>query len=86
MATVKVTVTLEKDQLDAIHEIVSSGKAGSVSAFVKHGVNVALADVAGWGAMLAQALQQTGGPLTRRERAWADGILRQRPKRGRRAA
>jgi len=81
MGTIKVTITLEKHQLDAIRQLVSSGKAGSVSAFVKHGVTVALADVAGWGAMLAQALEHTGGPLTRKECAWADTVLRKRPQR-----
>lgn len=40
-----------------------------------HAVQVALADVAGWGTMLGQALDETGGPLTREERAWADEIL-----------
>ena len=28
-----------------------------------------------WEAMLSGALEQTGGPLTKRERAWADEIL-----------
>lgn len=43
--------------------------------FVQHAVSVALDDVAGWGAMLAKALQETGGPLTDDERAWADHLL-----------
>jgi hypothetical protein len=38
-------------------------------------VAVALDDVAGWGAMLAEALRQTGGPLSDDERAWADDVL-----------
>jgi Arc/MetJ-type ribon-helix-helix transcriptional regulator len=86
MATTKVTVTLEDDQLAAIRALVSSGKAENVSQFVKHAVNVSLADVAGWGAMLGAALEQTGGPLTRKERAWADSILRNRQRRDRKAA
>jgi hypothetical protein len=36
---------------------------------------VALDDVAGWGAMLAAALSETGGDLTPDERVWADRIL-----------
>jgi Arc/MetJ-type ribon-helix-helix transcriptional regulator len=83
MATKKVTVTLEEEQVAAIRGLVSSGKADSVSAFVKHAVGVSLDDVAGWGAMLGRALEQTGGPLTREERAWADGILRPRSRKKR---
>ena len=88
MATTKVTITLDNEQLAAVKKLVATGKAVSVSAFVKHAVNVSLADVVGWGAMLGLALEQTGGPLTARERAWADSVLRgqPRPKRRRRAA
>ena len=80
MATKKLTITLESDQLAAIQKLVATGKAESVSGFVKHAAAVSLADVAGWGAMLGLALSQTGGPLTHRERAWADAQLRTQPK------
>ncbi len=80
MATTKVTVTLPDQQLSAIRELVASGKARNVSSFVQHAVAVSLADVAGWGAMLGQALERTGGPLTPKERAWADLVLQVRPK------
>ena len=88
MATTKVTITLEDEQLAAIRQLVASGKAESVSAFVKHAVTVSLADVAGWGPMLGLALERTGGPLSAKERAWADSVLRARPrqKRKRKAA
>lgn len=88
MATKKVTITLEAEQLDAIRKLVASRKAANVSAFVKHAVGVSLADVAGWGVMLGVALDETGGPLTAKERAWADSILlaARRPKRRGRAA
>lgn len=75
MATRKVTVTLEEDQLARIRGLVSAGKAASTSGFVQHAVSVALDDVAGWGAMLAEALATTGGDLTAEERAWADEVL-----------
>ena len=75
MATRKVTVTLEETQLDQIRSLVQAGTAPSVSGFVQHAVAVALDDVAGWGAMLAEALRQTGGPLSDAERAWADDVL-----------
>jgi Arc/MetJ-type ribon-helix-helix transcriptional regulator len=88
MATTKVTVTLEDQQLAAIRKLVSLGRARNVSSFVQHAVAVSLSDVAGWGAMLGQALERTGGPLTPKERAWADAILQpnHRPRRRRKAA
>lgn len=75
MATRKVTVTLDEVQLDRIRSLVEAGTAPSISGFVQHAVAVALDDVAGWGAMLAEALRQTGGALTDDERAWADQVL-----------
>ena len=75
MATKKVTVTLDESQLDRIRALVEARSAPSVSGFVQHAVQVALDDVAGWGALLAEALRDTGGPLSPEERAWADGIL-----------
>lgn len=75
MATCKVTITLEETQLDQVRKLVESGAASSVSGFVQHAVAVAIDDVAGWGALLAEALRETGGPLTNEERAWADDLL-----------
>jgi Arc/MetJ-type ribon-helix-helix transcriptional regulator len=75
MATVKVTVTLGEEQLDAIQRLVAAGRAVSVSGFVQHAVRVGLHDAEGWREMLTGALAQTGGPLTARERAWADRVL-----------
>ena len=88
MATRKVTVTLEEEQLTRIRGLVSDGKAASISGFVQHAVGVALDDVAGWGAALADALARTGGDLTAEERAWADEVLGtgKRGKRGKRPA
>jgi len=75
MATAKVTITLDVGELKKIRDLVAAGKATSVSGFVQHAVGVALQDVAGWNVLLADALAQTGGPLTEQERAWADGVL-----------
>jgi Arc/MetJ-type ribon-helix-helix transcriptional regulator len=87
MATTKVTVTLDDEQLAAVQKLVATGKARNVSSFVRHAVGVSLADVAGWGAMLGLALEHTGGPLTRKERQWADSILKAAsPSRRRRKA
>ena len=75
MATKKVTITLDEDQVERIRALVEAGTASSVSGFVQHAVGVALDDVAGWGAMLADALTDTGGELSRQERGWADEVL-----------
>jgi Arc/MetJ-type ribon-helix-helix transcriptional regulator len=75
MASKKVTVTLDEAQLRRIRGMVEAGTATSVSGFVQHAVSVALDDVAGWGALLAEALRETGGPLTGEERVWADEML-----------
>jgi len=75
MATTKITITLEVDQVDAVRKLVASRRTRSISGFVKHAVGVALQDANGWAAMLEQALEETGGPLTRAEQKWADGIL-----------
>jgi Arc/MetJ-type ribon-helix-helix transcriptional regulator len=80
MATKKVTITLDEVQLDKIRSLVEAGTASSVSGFIQHAVSVALDDVAGWGAMLAEALRQTGGALTDEERTWADAVLGTGPR------
>ena len=79
MATAKITITLQDDQVEEMRALVAAGRAASVSAFVKHAVAVALSDAAGWREMLEDALQQTGGPLTKKERAWADALLSPQP-------
>lgn len=75
MATRKLTITLDEAQLDRIRALVDGGSARSVSGFVAHAVGLALDDVSGWGALLAEALRDTGGPLSDDERAWADEVL-----------
>jgi Arc/MetJ-type ribon-helix-helix transcriptional regulator len=75
MATRKVTITLDLEQLGRIRSLVESGQARSVSGFVQHSVGIALDDVAGWGSLLAQALEESGGSPSPEERAWADAVL-----------
>ena len=79
MATSKITITLRDDQVEEIRALVAAGGTANVSAFVQHAVGVALSDVAGWQQMLTGALEQTGGRLTAKERAWADAILAPKP-------
>lgn len=75
MASKKITITLDHEQVLQIRNLVTAGRAASVSGFVQHAVGVAIDDVAGWGAMLAQALDESGGPMSADERAWADTAL-----------
>jgi Arc/MetJ-type ribon-helix-helix transcriptional regulator len=75
MATTKITITLPDHQVKEIRALVGAGQTAGISAFVKHAVGVALSDAAGWREMLKDALEQTGGPLSKEERAWADSIL-----------
>jgi len=75
MASKKVTITLDEAQLERIRALVQAGTAPTVSGFIQHAVAVALDDVAGWGALLAEALRETGGALSDDERIWADEIL-----------
>ena len=75
MASKKVTITLDEAQLDRIRALVHAGTAPTVSGFIQHAVAVALDDAAGWGALLAEALRETGGALSDDERTWADEIL-----------
>lgn len=75
MATTKITITLQDDQVAAIRAQVAAGRSSNISAFVQHAVGVALFDAAGWKDTLEDALRQTGGPLSKQERAWADALL-----------
>jgi Arc/MetJ-type ribon-helix-helix transcriptional regulator len=75
VATRKITVTFTVDQVEHIRQLVQAGQDVSVSTFVQHAVSVAFDEVAGWGALLDEALRSTGGPLTDEERSWADEIL-----------
>lgn len=75
MATKKITITLDDEQVQQVRNLVDAGRAASVSGFVQHAVGVALDDVGGWGAMLAQALEESGGPMSADERVWADKAL-----------
>lgn len=75
MATQKITVTLGRDQVASVKALVESGDSPSVSAFVQSAVCAALDDSQAWGRALAEALEQSGGPLTPEERTWADEML-----------
>jgi len=86
MATSKLTITLPDDQLKEVRALVGAGRARSVSAFVSHAVKIALFDAAGWRETLKETLDRTGGPLTKKERAWADAAMSGQTRRKRRRA
>ena len=65
---------MNDDQVAAVRELVAAGRASSISGFVQHAVGVALFDAAGWRTIPDDALSQTGGALTEKERAWADSF------------
>ncbi len=75
MATKKVTITLDESALERVRQLVERGQASSISGFVQHAVGVALDDVDGWAALLATALEETGGPATLDEQTWVDDVL-----------
>ena len=79
MATSKITVTLHNDQLDEIRALMNAGQTPNISAFIQHAVRIALHDAEGWEELLQGALEQTGGPITPKERKWADAILGYQP-------
>lgn len=86
MATKKVTVTLNERQIEQIRDRVKGGSAKSMSGFVQRAVEMALEEDLEWAAMLAEALEATGGPLTPEEIAWADEVLGVTPKQKRSVA
>jgi Arc/MetJ-type ribon-helix-helix transcriptional regulator len=79
MATVKVTITLEETQLEQIRALVREGRARNVSAFVQHAVDNSLADIVEWEQMIDDALNETGGPPTPEEVAWAEEAIGVKP-------
>lgn len=72
MATKKVTVTLDELQLQRIRALVEAGSAGACRGSCS--TRCLSRSTAGWGALLAEALRQTGGALSDQERTWADAI------------
>ena len=84
MAATKITITLPDRQLAEIRKRVAAHESASVSGFVQQAVQKSLDNAAEFRAMVDEALHQTGGPLTPKERAWARRMLSPR-KRGAKA-
>jgi Arc/MetJ-type ribon-helix-helix transcriptional regulator len=81
MATTKITITLPNRQFSEIRKRVAAGESPSISGFVQRAVQKSLENAAEFRALVDAALQETGGPLKPRERAWARRMLSAR-KRG----
>lgn len=73
--TQKVTVTLPLEQVAAVQALVAEGQADSVSGFVTAAVELALEDRMAFESLVDLGLEKTGGPMTTKERRWADQIL-----------
>ena len=88
MATTKITVTLPDRQIEEIRKRVAARRSSSVSGFVQQAVQKSLDNAAEFRAMVEEALNETGGPLKPKERAWARKMLstRKRGTKPRRAA
>jgi Arc/MetJ-type ribon-helix-helix transcriptional regulator len=81
MATTKITITLPNRQLEEIRKRVAAHEYPSVSGFVQRAVQKSLDNAAAFRAMLDEALEETGGPPTPKERAWARRMLTPRKRR-----
>jgi Arc/MetJ-type ribon-helix-helix transcriptional regulator len=86
MATRKLTITLGTEQVAAVQKLVRKGRAKSLSGFVQHAVGVAIDDAAGWGTMLVDALNASGGALDADESAWVDAAYKKVSSRGTKTA
>jgi Arc/MetJ-type ribon-helix-helix transcriptional regulator len=75
MATTKITITLPDQQIEEIRQRVAAHESASVSGFVQRAVQKTLTNSSEFSAMIDQGLAETGGPLTPKERAWAEKML-----------
>ena len=75
MATSKITITLPDIQIEEIRKRVAARESTRVSGFIQQAVQRSLQNAAEFHAMVSQALEETGGPLTPKERAWARKML-----------
>ena len=75
MATTKITITLPDSQLEEIRRRVAAKESGSVSGLIQQAVQKSLDNAAEFRATVDQALLETGGTLTAKERIWARKML-----------
>lgn len=82
MTVAKIAISLPEPLVAHVREEVRRGRAASVSAYVASAV-AKQAESDDLAAMLDEMLAASGGPMTRTERAWADGALGLKRKRKR---
>jgi Arc/MetJ-type ribon-helix-helix transcriptional regulator len=83
MATKKITITLPEAQIAEIRGRVAARESASVSGYIQHAVQRTLQNAAEFRVLLDEALQQTGGPVTSKERASARKALAPQKRRAR---
>jgi len=74
MTAAKIAISLPESLLAHVRNAVRRGRAASVSAYVANAV-AKQAENDDLDAILDAMLAASGGPMTRRERAWADRVL-----------
>lgn len=74
MATRKITITVEEEDLERIRKMVVAGTVKSVSGFVQQAVSRSLDADQLLDTYLAAVIDE-GGPLTESETAWLDGLF-----------
>ena len=82
----KITVTLPRTQVAAIRSRVAARKSASISGFIQDAVERSLDAETEFRALIEDVLQDTGGPSTAKERAWAQQALAPRRHRAKRKA
>lgn len=71
----KIAISIRQGILDRVKAIVHDERASSVSAYIEHAVSAQLAAEAAFDALIMDALEASGGPATRAERARARKLL-----------
>jgi Arc/MetJ-type ribon-helix-helix transcriptional regulator len=67
-------------QLEEIRKRVADRESASVSGFIQQAVRKSLENAAEFREMVAEALKETGGPITPKERTWARRMLSPRKR------
>lgn len=73
---VKLAISIAPAILRKVKAVVAEGRAKNVSAYIEHAVAAQLAAEADFDALVAERLEETGGPVTAAERARARKLLR----------
>lgn len=71
----EITISLPETELSRINEMVEASRAESLVEFVQLAVSKTLSNDAAWEQTLLQMLEETGGPATPEEIAWAESMM-----------